>query len=209
MAGGLEFLIWITKTAAVLLPLVITLYGLFKRPRDLRLVWAGLLTAVVVSLAGLLIYQRNEKQDREIAALKKEIEEANVEPARRSFTPEQRNLLIEKLREIHGPSVFVLVNSADEETARYAREIGSILKEAGWEVPASFGMIYTPVILPGQDDIVKDVVVGVSPEVPRRVANAFLTALREGGVRVSMGPHWPGTEHPISIFVGPAAGSLE
>jgi hypothetical protein len=201
MAG--ESLVWITKAAAVLLPLAITLYGLLKRPKDNRLIWAGLVTAVIVFVAGLLFYQRQEKQDREIEALKKEIEAATLAAERRGFTPEQRELLVEKLRELHGPSVFVIANSADEETAQYAREIGSILKESGWEVPPSFGMIFAPVVLPGQVRIAEEVVLGVAPEVPDRLANAFLEALRDGGIPVSMGPHWPGTEHPISILVGP------
>ena len=203
MAG--ESLVWLTKAAAICLPLAITLYGFLKRPIDTRLIWIGFLTAVLVAAAGILIYQREEKRDREIEALKKEIEAARLTPTRRGFTPEKRELLIERLKGIHGPSVFVLANGADEETARYAREIGSILKEAGWEVPPSFGMIFAPVIFPGQDGVAEEVVLGVSPEVPHRIANAFLAALRDGGVPVSMGPHWPGTEHPISILVGPRA----
>jgi hypothetical protein len=173
--------------------------------KDYRLVWAGLLTAVIVLAAGLLVYRHQEQQEREIEALRKEIEAATLETARRSITPEQRKLLVEKLREIHGPSVFVIGNAADEETAQYAREIGSVLKEAGWEVPPSFGMIFAPVILPGQNDVSKEVVLGVSREVPEHIANSFLAALQEGGIPVSMGPHWPGTEHPISILVGPRA----
>jgi hypothetical protein len=209
MAGSLESLVWTMKAAAVILPLVIMLYGLFKRPKDNRIVWTGLLTAVIVSAAWFLVYQRETKQEREIEALKKTIDEAKPTKALRGFTADERRALIARLRNLHGPSVFVVANTADEETIQYAREIGSILKEAGWAVPPSLGMIFAPVILPGQNAISRDVVLGVSPEVPQHIANALLESLREGGVRVSMGPHWPGTEHPISILVGPRVETAE
>jgi hypothetical protein len=178
-----------------------------KRPKDHRLIRAGLLTAIIVLTAGVFFYKHQEKQNRKIEALRKEIEAATHETARRSITPEQRKVLVERLQEIHGPSVFVVGNAADEETAQYAREIGSVLKEAGWDVPPSFGMIFAPVIMPGQNEVAKEVILGVSPEVPEHIANAFLSALQDGGIPVSMGPHWPGTEHPISILVGPKSGA--
>jgi hypothetical protein len=209
MSGGVEsptsiqWLFGLIKAAAVLLPLLIALFGLIRR--DIRLVWIGILTAVLVSVAWFLVSQREAQRDREIEALKKEIEATKSATNPRSVTPEQRQFLIDRLREMHGPSVHVLANGTDEETAQYARQIVSILKEAGWAVPASFGIIFTPVILPGQDHVAEDVVLGVANEVPEHITQAFLSALREGGIRITMGPHWPGTEHPISILVGPQA----
>jgi hypothetical protein len=209
MAGSLESLIWIMKAATVVLPLLITLYGLLKRPKDNRIVGTGLLTAVIVSVVWFLAYQRETHQYREIEALKKTIEESHSKTAVRGFSPDERRILLERLRDIHGPSVFILANSTDEETIQYAREIGSILKEAGWDVPPSFGMIFAPVIFPGQEAAARGVVLGVSPEVPQHIADGVLESLRAAGVHVSMGPHWPGTDLAISLLVGPKAPSAE
>jgi hypothetical protein len=209
MSGGLDapdLLHWasfLTRIVALALPLLFAFYGLFKSPRDSRLTSIGLLMAAAVGLAWFVAVQLEEKKDREVEALQEEIAVATAEPERRTFSPEARQMMIERLQNVHGPSVFVLANASDEETTLYSREIVAVLKESGWDVPASFGMIFTPVILPGQDRIPSDLILGVTPEVPEHIIQTLLATFRDAGITIRLGPHWPGTEHPISILVGP------
>jgi hypothetical protein len=209
MSGGLgtpDLLHWaslLTRVVALGVPLLFALYGLFKIPRDFRLTSIGLLTAAAVGLAWFVGVQLEAEKDREVEALQEEIAVATAEPERRSFSPEARQMMVERLRNVHGPSVFVLANASDEETTLYAREIVAVLKDSGWDVPASFGMIFTPVILPGQDRIPSDLILGVTPEVPEHITQGLLATFRDAGITIRMGPHWPGTEHSISILVGP------
>ncbi len=112
--------------------------------------------------------------------------------------------MVGALSDFVGPTAFVLANSSDLETAEYAREIVSILNDAGWEVPPSFGMMYRPVLQPGQETVPAGVILGISSDVPDTFGNSIFNAFRDGGVDVSRGPHWPGTEHPISILIGPS-----
>lgn len=209
MSGGLDtpdlllWASWLTRIVALGVPLLFALYGLFKNPRDFRLTSIGLLTAAAVGLAWFVGLQLEDEKNREVEALQEEIAVATAEPERRTFSAEARQMMVERLAKIHGPSVFVLANASDEETTLYARKIVAILKDSGWDVPASFGMIFTPVILPGQDRIPSDLILGFTPEVPDHITQALLTTFRDAGVRIRMGPHWPGTEHSISILVGP------
>ena len=63
------------------------------------------------------------------------IAELEAAPAQRGFTDEARAQLVGALGDFVGPTAFVLANSSDLETTEYAREIVSILQDAGWEVP--------------------------------------------------------------------------
>ncbi len=209
MLGGLDtptLLLWaslFTRAVALGVPLLFALYGLLKSPRDSRLTSIGLLTAAAVGLAWFVGMQLESERNREVEDLQEEIAVATAEPERRTFSPEARQMMVERLKNMHGPSVFVLANASDEETTLYAREIVAVLKDSGWDVPASFGMIFTPVILPGQDRIPGHLILGVTSEVPDHITQGLLTAFQDAGIRITTGPHWPGTEHSISILVGP------
>lgn len=210
MSGGLESsetLAWAASlawTAALFVPLLLALYGFAKKPRDNRLFSIGVLMTGVVAFAWFVNARQQASRDREVQDLQKEIERSQPELDQRGFDPDARTRLVEQLGKIHGPSVFVLANAPDdEETSQFAREIGAVLKEAGWAVPASFSITSTPVVLPGEHTVATGVILGTTNEVPRSISEAVFTALRDSGMDVRIGPHWPGTEHPISILVGP------
>lgn len=209
MSSGLDsiflWLGWFARLFAVIVPLLLAIYGFAKK--DNRLVTLGLLIAVIVATSWFLGARRDAERSRQVEALQNEIEATKAAPAQRGFEPEKRELIIERLRAIHGPSIFVVANGADDETGQYARDITSLFKEAGWNVPPSFGMMFAPIVLPGEALVATDVILGVTPVVPEHITQAVLEALQDGGVDVRLGPHWPGTEHPMSILVGPRAQS--
>jgi len=64
------------------------------------------------------------------------------------------------LSDFVGLTAFVLALSSDLETIEYAREIVSILNEAGWEVPPSFGMMYRRLLQPGREAVPPGVILG-------------------------------------------------
>lgn len=144
-----------------------------------------------------------DRLEDELQASREQIAELESAPAQRGFTAEDRAHLVDALGDFVGPTAFVLANASDVETTTYAREIVSILNDAGWEVPASFGMMYRPVLQPGQEAVPPGVILGISSEVPPPFASSIFNAFRDSGVDITRGPHWPGTEHPISILVGP------
>ena len=148
--------------------------------------------------------RENDRLQDELRASQEKIAELEAAPAQRGFTAEARAQLVGALADFVGPTAFVLANSSGLETTEYAREIVSILNDAGWEVPPSFGMMYRPVLQPGQEAVPPGVIFGVSSEVPDTFGNSIFNAFRDAGVDVIRGPHWPGTEHPISILVGPS-----
>ncbi len=163
--------------------------------------------AVVIAIAALGIWssgaaRRDELLD-EIQKARERIAVLEATPAQRGFSDEARAAMVEALSTFVGPTAFVLANASDLETTEYAREIASILKDAGWDVPASFGMTYAPLVLPGYEDTPTGVIFGVSSDVPDAFAASVFNVFREGGVDIARGPHWPGTDHPISILVGP------
>ncbi len=163
--------------------------------------------AVVIAIAAFGIWasgaaRRDELLD-EIQKARERIAVLEATPAQRGFSDETRAAMVEALSTFVGPTAFVLANASDLETTEYAREIASILKDAGWDVPPSFGMTYAPLVLPGYEDMPTGVIFGVSSEVPDAFAASVFNVFREGGVDITRGPHWPGTDHPISILVGP------
>jgi hypothetical protein len=166
--------------------------------------------ALVSFLAALLVGVAWYGSRSERTALKEQLDSARGEIAsledtsgQRTFDPVARELMVRRLRDFVGPTAFVVTNSSDPETVEYARQIVAVLKDAGWRVPPSFGMLYQPIVLPGDESTRPGVVLGVLPDVPRDFSTSILRVFREGGIDVVEGPHWPGTEHPISILVGP------
>jgi len=165
------------------------------------------LVAVVIAIAALGIWSsgdaRREELRGELQEARERIAALEATPAQRGFSDETRAAIVEGLSTFVGPTAFVLANASDLETTEYAREIASILKDAGWDVPSSFGMTYAPLMLPGYEDSPTGVIFGVASEVPDAFAASVFNVFREGGVDIVRGPHWPGTDHPISILVGP------
>jgi hypothetical protein len=164
---------------------------------------AGVLAAAAIGSWFLAARQRDQLAE-ELRASEARVAELEKAPPQRGFAPDARADLVEALSNFVGPTAFVLANSADAETSDYAREIGSILNDAGWEVPPSFGMMYRPVLLPGQEAVPPGLILGVSDDVADTFEMAIYNAFNEAGVDIRIGPHWPGTEHPISILVGPS-----
>jgi hypothetical protein len=186
-----------------MIPLALALYRSIQKKRDKHSVWMSLLTAVLVAGVWFAVSQQEARRNEEVETVKKELEALQTVPAERSLSADAHDAMIRHLKGVPGPSVFILANSSDAETTQFARQIGAIFKEAGWEVPQSFGMIFTPVMLPGQDKLPSGIVLGASPEVPRRIVSEIHSAFQDAGFEVSLGPHWPGTEHPVSILIGP------
>jgi len=188
----------------VVLSLLLGLY-VFLRYEDLAA--GGVAVVIAAAAAGVWFFAEADKEDveSELLAARERVAVLEAAPARRGFTPEARKAMVESLSQFIGPTAFVLANSTDLETTQYSREIVAILKDAGWEVPPSFGVTYRPVLLPGQESVPPGVVLGISSDVPEAFASSIFNAFRAGGVNVRRGPHWPGTEHPISILVGPKA----
>ena len=184
----------------------ILLLGLyvFARHDDRIAVGASVILALAVLAVWFLSARDANRLEDELRASQEKIAELEAAPAQRGFTAEARAQLVETLGDFVGPTAFVLANASDVETTKYAREIVSILNDAGWEVPPSFGMMYRPVLQPGQEDVPTGVILGISSEVPNPFANSIFNAFRDSGVDITRGPHWPGTEHPISILVGPS-----
>jgi len=54
--------------------------------------------------------------------------------APRQLTAEQQQILLEKLRRVKAAPVIVAAYSFEEESAAYAAQIASVLRQAGWEV---------------------------------------------------------------------------
>ena len=148
--------------------------------------------------------RQTDRLQEQLRESEERIGELETVPAQRGFSETVRAQLVADLSGFVGPTAFVLSNSSDLETTEYSREIVSILNDAGWEVPASFGMMYRPVLMPGEEAVPPGVVVGISSDVPDSFGNSIFNAFRDAGVDVHRGPHWPGTEHPISILVGPS-----
>lgn len=167
--------------------------------------------ALMLAAGALLLALRGAERERalrdDLATSRQRIAELETAPAKRGFDAETRARLVRELGEFAGPSAFVLANASDLETTQYAREMANVLKEAGWRVPPSFGMSYQPVLLPGHEGVPKGVILGVSDDVPEQFATRLNQILLDNGVDVVRGPHWPGTEHPISILVGPQSSS--
>ncbi len=184
----------------------ILLLGLyvFARHDDRSAAGASVVLAAAVLGVWLLSAGDSDRLEEELRASQEKIAELEAAPAQRGFTAAARAQLVNALGNFVGPTAFVLANSSDVETTEYAREIVSILNDAGWEVPPSFGMMYRPVLQPGQEDVPPGVILGISSEVPTPFASSIFNAFRDSGVDVTRGPHWPGTEHPISILVGPS-----
>ncbi|GMR23985.1 MAG: hypothetical protein BMS9Abin37_2468 [Acidobacteriota bacterium] len=184
----------------------IVLLGLyvFARHDDRIAVGASVVLAAAVLSVWFLSARDRDRLEEELRASQEKITELEAAPAQRGFTAEARALLVDALGDFVGPTAFVLANSSDVETTKYAREIVSVLNDAGWEVPPSFGMMYRPVLQPGQEVVPPGVILGISSEVPDPFANSIFNAFRDAGVDVTRGPHWPGTERPISILVGPS-----
>ena len=184
----------------------ILLLGLyvFARHDDRAAAGASIVLAAAVLGVWFLSARDADRLEEELRASQEKIVELEAAPAQRGFTAEARAQLVVALSDFVGPTAFVLANSPDLETTEYAREIVSILNDAGWEVPPSFGMMYRPVLPPGQEAVPPGVILGISSEVPNPFASSIFNAFRDAGVDVTRGPHWPGTEHPISILVGPS-----
>ncbi len=182
---------------------VVGVYVLVRHEDRVAAGMAALLAAAVLGtwFVGAREYDRLEA---ELRVSQESVAQLEAAPAQRGFSADARAELVHKLSNYVGPTAFVLANSSDMETSEYAREIGSILNEAGWEVPPSFGTMYRPVLQPGQEDVPPGVILGVSDDVPGTFGMSIHNAFREAGVDVVRGPHWPGTEHPISILVGPS-----
>ena len=176
----------------------------FVRHHDRAAAGASVVLAAAVFAVWFLGAQESDRLEEELRAGQEKIAELEAAPAQRGFTSVARAQLVEALGNFVGPTAFVLANSSDLETTEYAREIVSILNDAGWEVPPSFGMMYRHVLQPGQANVPAGVILGISSEVPNTFANSIFNAFRDSGVEVTRGPHWPGTEHPISILVGPS-----
>ena len=197
---------WVTQllfALALLIPLVFALYRFAKKGKDKHAARMSLLTAALVGGVWLIVAHQEAKRAVEVETVKKELEALQAVPAERSFSTEAHDTMIQRLKAINGPSVFVLANASDAETTQFARKLVAVFKEAGWTVPESFGMIFTPVMLPGREEIPSGIVLGATREVPQRILDSVYEAFKESGIKVSIGPHWPGTEHPISILVGP------
>lgn len=182
---------------------VLGIYVLLRH-EDRAAAAAAVPLAVAVFGSWFLGTRERDRLEEELLAGQETIAELAAAPAQRGFAPGPRADLVEALSNFVGPTAFVLANSSDQETSEYAREIGSILNEAGWEVPPSFGMMYRPVLLPGQVAVPPGVVLGMSSEVADKFGMSIYKAFNEAGVDIKLGPHWPGTEHPISILVGPS-----
>ena len=182
---------------------VLGLY-IFIRHQDGAAAGATVVLAVAVLGVWLLGARQRDRLAEELRAAEQMVAELEKPPPQRGFELGPRAELVEALSNFVGPTAFVLANSADAETSEYAREMGSILNEAGWEVPPSFGMMYRPVLLPGQEAVPPGVILGVSDEVADTFEMAIYNAFNEAGVDIRLGPHWPGTEHPISILIGPS-----
>ena len=184
----------------------ILLLGLyvFARHDDRAAAGASVVLAAAVLGVWFLSARDADRLEEELRASQEKIAELEAAPAQRGFTAEARAQLVGALSDFVGPTAFVLANSSELETAEYAREIVSILNDAGWEVPPSFGMMYRPVLQPGQEAVPPGVILGISSEVPNPFGSSIFNAFRDAGVDVTRGPHWPGTEHPISILVGPS-----
>ena len=187
--------------AAIVVIAALALYGFLKH-EDVHFLWMAGLACVLTGLSWHLASQKTLELDNELREARDEIAALEVVPETRGFTAEARAELVSELSKFVGPTAYVLSNASDAETAEYAREIAAILKEAGWNVPPSFGMSYNPVVLPGQDGLQPGLVIGTAG-VPDEFVNAVIAVFRDYGVDISRGPHWPGTEHPISILVGP------
>lgn len=160
--------------------------------------------AAAVMILWLVGARERDQLAEQLRIAEETIAELEAAPAQRGFTADARVRLVEALSEFVGPTAFVLANSTDLETAEYSREIVSVLNDAGWEVPPSFGMMYRPVLQPGQEAVPPGVIIGISDDVPAGFAASIFNAFRDAGVDARRGPHWPGTEHPISILVGPS-----
>jgi hypothetical protein len=202
-AASLNWVTGLLFALALLIPLAFALYHFAKKGKDKHVVWMSLLTAALVAGVWIVVSRQEARRAVEVETVKKELEALQTAPVERNFSTETHDLMIERLKGVHGPSVFVLANSSDAETTQFSREIVAVFKESGWEVPESFGMIFTPVMLPGEQDVPSGVVLGATPEVPQRILDAVYAAFQDAGIEISRGPHWPGTEHPISILVGP------
>jgi len=176
----------------------------FARHDDRGAVGASVVLAAAVVGVWHLSAGDAERLEEELRVSQEKIAELESTPAQRGFTAAAREQLVDALGDFVGPTAFVLANASDVETTEYAREIVSILNDAGWEVPPSFGMMYRPVMQPGQEVVPTGVTVGISSEVPNPFADSIFNAFRESVVDATRGPHWPGTEHPISIIVGPS-----
>lgn len=174
------------------------------RHEDRAAAGAAVVLATVTFATSFMAARERDRLEQELFASRTTIAELEAAPAQRGFTADARSRLVEALSEFVGPTAFVLANSSDLETSEYAREIGSVLNDAGWEVPPAFGMMYRPVLQPGQENVPPGVILGVSGEVPDAFGASIFNAFRDAGVDISRGPHWPGTEHPISILVGPS-----
>lgn len=191
--------------AAVVLLFALAIYSNAKR--DTKAALVSVLAAALVGSAWYRDRSERSRLEQELDSARGEIASLEDTSRERSFDPVARELMVRRLRDFAGPTAFVVANSSDPETVEYARKIVAALKDAGWRVPPSFGMIYQPIVLPGDEGARPGVVLGVLPEVPRDFAASILRVFREGGIDVVEGPHWPGTEHPISILVGPKHGS--
>jgi hypothetical protein len=165
---------------------------------------ASALLAAAVLGSWFLSARDVSRLEDELQASQEKIAELEAAPAQRGFTAEDRAQLVAALADFVGPTAFVLANASDVETTSYAREIVSVLNDAGWEVPPSFGMMYRPVLQPGQEVVPPGVILGISSDVPSAFATSIFNAFHDSGVDITRGPHWPGTEHPISILVGPS-----
>lgn len=167
----------------------------------------GAVVAVAVAAATFGVWSsgdaRRKELEGEIQKMRERIAVLEAVPAKRGFSDDARAAMVDALSSFVGPTAFVLANGSDLETMEYAREIAAILKDAGWNVPPSFGMTYAPLVLPGYEGVAPGLLFGVSSEVPDRFASSVFDVFRDAGVDISPGPHWPGTEHPISILVGP------
>jgi hypothetical protein len=192
----------VAALAAVILLLGLALF-VFLKHEDGRASLAAVLVSLLVVLSWALGSSRQRELAGELDGARDRIAALEDRPKEREFEPKARELMVRRLRDFVGPTAFVVANASDPETVEYARQIVAILKEAGWEVPPSFGMTYQPIVLPGHAGAMPGVVLGVSASVPGDFAAAILNVLREGGIDIVAGPHWPGTEHPISILVGP------
>ncbi len=201
-AASLNWATQLLFALALLIPLAFALYRFAKKGKDKHAVRMSLITAALVAGVWFVVSRQEARRAVEVETVRKELEALQTAPAERSFSAEAHDTMIRRLEGVHGPSVFVLANASDAETTQFSRKIVAVFKEAGWEVPESFGMIFMPVMLPGHENLPSGIVLGASPEVPQRIVDAVYDAFKDAGIQVSMGPHWPGTEHPISILVG-------
>lgn len=187
--------------AAMALLVGLALYLLLKY-RDRAAAAAAFVAAAAVGMFWYWGSIRTGGLEDELATTRERLAALEHDPSVRGFTPEGRELMVRRLSDYVGPTAFVVANDSDPETVEYARQIVSVLKDAGWKIPPSFGMTYQPIVLPGHEGAEPGVILGVSGDVPREFAASVLRVLRDGGIDAVEGPHWPGTEHPISILVG-------